>query len=232
MLREELRAIDQVTEAEKSRLLSLMESHYEGISPTRFREDFDAKTGVILLRDRGGVLRGFSTYQVEEKNVNGCRLRIVFSGDTVIQCEHWGGTALFRGFGSLVREMADDSGTAPYWFLTSKGHRTYRMLPVFFQEFYPRFDVDTPEWATRLFGSLAAERFGRDFDTASVLVRHDRPTDRLRTDLAEVPPRLAADPHVQFFLRCNPGYAGGDELACVAKLTPDNFQIHARGFAL
>lgn len=232
MLKQELRAIDEVTQAEESRLLALMERHYAGITPGRFHHDLRAKTGVILLRDRSEVLRGFSTYQIEEKNVDGRSLRIVFSGDTVIQCEYWGGTALFRGFGSLVRDMADDRGPTPYWFLTSKGHRTYRMLPLFFQEFFPSTGVETPKWAARLIGALGTERFGQAFDASRFVVRHGGQADHLRTDLARVPERLTADPHVRFFLDHNPGYTVGDELACLARLTPDNMQPHARRFAV
>jgi len=74
----------------------LMEAHYAALSRERFRTDLAEKDRVILLQDRQGRVRGFSTLQcypftppTTHENV-----RIIYSGDTVIDRRHWGSQAL------------------------------------------------------------------------------------------------------------------------------------------
>jgi hypothetical protein len=68
---------------------------------------------------------------------------------------------------------------------------------------------------------LAREQFGPAYDSARGLVRFARP-QRLRADLAKLAPSRTADPHVNFFLRHNPGHANGDELVCLTELVDAN----------
>ena len=45
-----------------------------------------------------------------------------------------------------------------YWFLISKGYKTYRFLPLFFREFYPRHDAPTPAWAKEILDALGRHK--------------------------------------------------------------------------
>jgi hypothetical protein len=115
-----------------------------------------------------------------------------------------------------------------YWLLLTSGFRTYRFLPVFWREFFPRFERPTPPESQRLLHHLAAERFGARYDPGSGLVRFAQP-QRLRAELNRIPEgRAAADPHVDFFARCNPGCAQGDELVCLTELSPENLTTAGR----
>ncbi len=40
--------------------------------------------------------------------------------------------------------------------------------------------------------------------------------------MADVTEQRLGDPHVEFFVRANPGHADGDELVCLTELTPTN----------
>jgi hypothetical protein len=105
-----------------------------------------------------------------------------------------------------------------YWLLITSGFRTYRFLPVFWKEFWPRHD--SPALPAILI-AMASERFGRRYDPAAGIVRLAAP-QVLRNGLAEIPPSRLGNPHVQFFARVNPGHARGDELACLCPLTRAN----------
>ena len=115
-----------------------------------------------------------------------------------------------------------------HWFLISKGYRTYRFLPVFFNRFFPVFSVPTPPESQRLLDVVASTRFGPAYDPASGLVRFGGRHDRLRPGMNDIPERVGRDPHVRFFLQRNPGYAIGDELACVADIAHSNLNDRAR----
>jgi len=89
-------------------------------------------------------------------------VKILFSGDTVIDKRHWGSMALPIAWGRLMLSLSPASSNAGfYWLLTSKGYKTYRFLPVFFREFYPRYDAQTPEFERVLLASAAAARMTR-----------------------------------------------------------------------
>ena len=53
------------------------------------------------------------------------------------------------------------------------------------------------------------------------MVRFPEP-QRLRGDLAGIPPGRRKSPHVDYFARRNPGHADGDELVCLTELSDDN----------
>jgi hypothetical protein len=114
-----------------------------------------------------------------------------------------------------------------FWLLLTSGFRTYRFLPVFWREFFPRFDRSTPPELHRLLYQLANERFGAQFDAPAGVVRFAHP-QQLAAGLETVPPGRERDPHTVFFLARNPGHAQGDELACLTELCQENLTAAGR----
>jgi hypothetical protein len=111
--------------------------------------------------------------------------------------------------------------------LLASGFRTYRFLPVFWQQFYPRDNHPTPAEMQRLLDRLAHDKFGSQFNSATGIVRFENP-QRLRSGLDQVPPGRDRDPHIQFFLARNPSHADGDELVCLTELSRENLTAAGR----
>jgi hypothetical protein len=107
------------------------------------------------------------------------------------------------------------------WLLLSAGFRTYRLLSVFWRDFWPRFDVEMPEDIRALRDAIARERFGECYDAVTGVVRFTRP-NRLSGAMAEVPDGRGDDPHVAYFFQQNPGWRGGDELVCLTEIDDAN----------
>ncbi len=206
-------------------LYRVYEACYDGGDPRRFRRDLAEKRWVILLRDaESGAVVGFSTQRTTDVVVHGRPVRALFSGDTIIDPGYWGEQALVQTFCGLVgRLLAAAEGRLLYWFLISKGHRTYLYLPTFFHEFFPRHDRSPPPFEAELMRVLGLEKFGADFDASAGLVRQRGPHDRLKPQLDGSAQRRQ-NPHVAFFLARNPAHAEGEELLCVASLHPDNLR--------
>jgi hypothetical protein len=211
----------ELTQAQKGEMFQLMAQHFEGMTPEQFARDL-AEKNLALLLERDETLVGFSTLlayttMMEKKTVN-----VIYSGDTIVTPAAWGTTALPRAWVAGVEALR---ATLPpgqcFWLLLTSGFRTYRFLPVFWREFFPRFDAVTPPDKQRLLNQLAQERFGAEFDSGAGIVRFAHP-QRLRKDLKEVPPCRENDPHVTFFMSQNPGHVNGDELVCLAELCPEN----------
>lgn len=207
--------------AQRDEMRTLIDAHFEGVTPEQFDRDLDSKDWVLRFT-RDNVLVGFSTMQVYAAWHEGRCLNVIYSGDTVMSPEAWGSPVLARAWIALVRALQSQRPEAPwYWLLLSSGFRTYRFLPVFWREFWPRHDASTPPESLDLLNALARDRFGDCFDEDLGVVRFEHP-QRLRTHLASVPEGRADDPHVRFFLERNQGHAAGDELVCLAELSDSN----------
>jgi hypothetical protein len=215
-----------LTHEERDGMLRLMDTHFDGVTPEQFDRDLAEKDWVLRFL-RGEQLIGFSTIQVYAVPHDGRCVNVIYSGDTVMDPEAWGSPLLARAWIALVRELQSRHPEGDwYWLLLSSGFRTYRFLPVFWREFWPRYDTngtDTPP----LLDELARDRFGDRFDAATGVVRFENP-QRLRGHLSMIPGGKTDDPHVQFFIDRNPGHASGDELVCLAELSDANLTAAGR----
>lgn len=210
-----------LTAEERVEMRSLLATYFEGVTPEQFARDLDEKDWVLRVR-AGGRLAGFSTLAVGEAEVGARRVNVVYSGDTIMAPEAWGSPVLARGWIGLVRRACAELAERPcYWLLLSSGFRTYRFLPVFWREFWPRHDAEIPEAMRALRDALARGRFGDAYDAEAGVVRFGAP-QRLSGRLAEVPEGRGRDAHVAFFLEKNPGHAAGDELVCLTELSDEN----------
>jgi hypothetical protein len=214
-----------VTPQDRDAMFDLMDRHYASVSRETFEADLDEKDWVIQVLDpRTEAVCGFSTQLLLDLEVDGRPIKALFSGDTIVAREHWGDNALAHVWGRLALSLIDTFGEGElYWFLISKGYKTYRFLPVFFREFYPRHDAPTPAEARAIIDALARSRYPAAYDPAAGLIRTGPGKDRLREGVADITPERLHDPHVRFFAQQNPGHRDGEELCCLAPLARTNF---------
>lgn len=222
-------AVADIDSRRHEQMFELMKQYYAGIRRDSFARDLHEKQWVIELIDRETrQLRGFSTQMVISVEVNGQVVRALFSGDTIVDRGCWGQSVLAQAWGRLALSLIDDSAPRDlFWFLISKGYKTYRYLPVFFREFYPRFDAPTPDWARQTINALGRAKFSTLYDGDTGIVRAEPYGCRLRRGVAEIGPERLRNPHVRFFAERNPGHPLGDELCCIAPITRENFTLAA-----
>jgi hypothetical protein len=203
-------------------MLALYTRYFDNVRRERFLTDLAEKDRVILLRDEG-VIVGFSSQRVIDLPVGGRMRHFLSGGDTVVDRAHWREHALAGAFGHLMLRLIEKHGEDDcYWFLATKGHRTYRFLPVFFERFLPGPERPDDPRLRELLNAVASFRYGSAYDPVTGIVRADRDTDRLRPEFAPPPERALADPFVAFFLEKNPRYTAGDDLACLTEIRRDN----------
>ena len=216
-----------LTKADRQEMLQLHCRYFANVAPGTFFSDLEQKQWVIMLRN-GSELGGFSTLQILTILVDGRETLFLFSGDTVVDraCRNY--PALAGCFGHLILKGLDIAGNRElYWFLISKGYRTYRFLPVFFNEFYPRFDMPTPHSFQKALDAAAQFKFGDSYDAPSGIIRTQGAKDHLKPVMQQVAPGRMRDPHIDFFFKKNPGHVVGDELACITALRRDNLNRSA-----
>lgn len=209
-LQVEIRSVVKLAVADRAAMERLYCTYYEGAPAGTFQRDLASKDLVVLLRDETGV-RGFSTVKFLE--VEG--LRILFSGDTVVDVACRNQTGLAGGFGHVMAWMNRQPETrSPYWFLICKGARTYRFLPTFFKRFVPGEQTDK-DLAAKLH-SVARACYPQAYNPVTGVLHFDGAKDRLRSDV------LRQDAESIRFRTLNPNWAVGDELCCLVPLEMSN----------
>ncbi len=157
----ETRPVAACGHAERRACFELLDRLFLGVRWDEFVRDFDEKDAVILLRDaETGTIGGFSTVTELELLVAGELVPVVFSGDTAVLPEYR--TSLRLGQ-ELVRYLhaafERHPGRPVSYVLISKGWRTYKILPFFFREFFPRHDAATPHFERALIDAFGKARY-------------------------------------------------------------------------
>lgn len=215
----------ELTGPERDRMFAIMEQVYDNTDRAVFEDDLAGKDEVIVLREPGGEVGGFSTQLFVDLDLDGRTVRGVFSGDTVIAPENWGGMSLFQTFARRYIVPRDDPW---YWFLICKGQRTYRILPTFFTDYWPDRHRPTPPEAARIMAGYATTLFPDDYDPATGVLAYRHPKDRLRPGIAGVDEVTVRNRDAAFFAERNPGHALGHDLVCLTELDPGNLRPRHR----
>lgn len=216
-------SIEKLKSGDRIAMYMLMEKHFEGITWDGFQSDLESKNWVILLKDETShTLKGFSTLLLCQKSFLEEQINVVYSGDTIVDPSAWSSTSLPRSWIAAINFLRqNDPNKKLYWLLICSGFRTYRFLPTFWQDFYPRYDEITPVDIKNLMGSLAQQFYGNSYQEETGIVHFPNP-QVLRKGLIEIPSGRENNPHIQFFKEKNPGYDQGDELVCLTEVCFDN----------
>ena len=218
--------ISNLAETDKLMMWRLMDKFYENVAWSNFLRDLSEKDRVILLRDNAtGDIKGFSTIMLLQATVENIPVIAVFSGDTIIDKKYWGEQKLVQLLGRFFFSVIDDyPDHYACWFLISKGYKTYRFLPLYFREFYPCLERETPAFERSVIDALAFFKYGEAYDRRRGIIAPAESADFLKQGVADISEARLTSPHVRFFLEKNPGYARGEEIACIARLSRQNFQ--------
>lgn len=214
-------------------LYALFEKYYAQSSFERFVEDLLQKQYVILLEGEGRTVQGFSTIQTFTTKFESTNIRVIFSGDTVVSDSFWGQQQLPKAWCRLAGELkAEDPDMPLYWLLIVKGHRTFRYLSLFFNEFFPCYRQPTPVWIKSLMDQLASEKFGENYDSHTGIVTFQGTREFLKQEWLGLSDSKNKKLDIQFFIAKNPAFDRGDELVCLAEVSSRNLRSFARTYFL
>jgi hypothetical protein len=213
--------IKKLKRDEIEKMYNLFNEYYDNHSLQTFEHDLFEKNHVILLRDKKDKsLQGFSTLLRVPLKKSGKNVLGVYSGDTVIRKEYWGSGALGIEFLKYLWKLKmKRPGTAVYWFLISKGYKTYLLMAKNFAHHYPRYDEVTPPEYKALMNDFYSQKFGEHYHPESGIISYEGKSCALKEHVADITPDLLSNPKVAFFQKQNPKWADGHELTCIAKMT-------------
>ena len=220
--------VSACSEHEKEVFYRLICQEFLGVSWSDFTRDFQEKDAVMILRKEHseGEIVGWSTLMVLKLSLPGEEVKAIFSGDTVVLPEYRSSTAmgveLARYFMHVYEQFSQHT---VYYILISKGWRTYKIMPFYFMEFFPRYDQPTPAYDQAVMDAFGKKKYPHHYNPATGVITFS--PQRVRSESIDAIP-VKVDRHTEFFLRSNPGYLDGNELVCVARVSPANFTHAAR----
>jgi len=217
MLKKEVLLVSELAETDILQMYELMIKYYSNLDHDIFRNDLKEKSQVLLFRDDHGAIAGFTSSMIIRLNIEGVVAKLLYSGDTVMDRKYWNWSHLQNNWFNYISSLPEFKEGGFYWILLSKGYRTYRYLPYYFNLFWPRYDAPTPPFVRTLIEGFANLKFPDEFDPASGIIRSV--WDYVKPGVADIKKRHLRDPHIEYFARVNPGYIRGDELVCVAELS-------------
>lgn len=212
------RPISSVTVSNIKQMYDLYAKYYENTSLDVFLSDLSKKSGVILVtRAVDDQIVGFSTQTFFDIKVDGKRVRGIFSGDTIIEQAYWGNNALANTFyRRLIIERLKRPFVPFYWFLISKGYKTYLLMTNNFYNYYPNVNGKDEQYR-RVTEAYCQQLFPDAFDREKMLLDFGESYVRLKGDVATITPELTAtSPHIAFFEKVNPSWRRGTEVPCLA----------------
>lgn len=189
-----------------------------------FTGDISEKDWVFLFRDtQDKKVQGFSTLRIFEHRFQSQVMTIVYTGDTIIHKPYRNSLVFAKNWIGTVCDLTKDVTHPVYWFLLSSGYRTYRCFPVYFKQFYPVYNDETPPPINELMKDVSTSLFGNQFNPATGVVRFYKGNTPLVDAESNPPLSRLNDPHIDFFMKQNPGNVNGDELVCLAEVSDENF---------
>ena len=211
------------------RMFSLMKKHYENMKKDKFLKDLYDKSNVFLLF-KNNEIKGFSTIKKMElsiENGKNSEVKIIgfFSGDTIIEKGFSWGIEFQKEwikYCLLESKKNMENNIRTYWFLISKGIKTYMYLPTYFKNFSPKEDYNESEVEKKIKDIYAEKIYGRRYCKENGIVKNDGTNDFLRENVVVLSEKQLKNKNIQFFLEKNPNYQKGDELVCLAEISFDN----------
>jgi hypothetical protein len=196
----------------------LFERYYADVDRARFLDDLSRKRDVVLLKDPvDDSVQGFCNLQVYPGVAAGRPYVAVFTGDTVIDPAYHGQTkALHRAFFNyLVACKLRQPRTMVFWYLVSKGYKTYLTLTRNVPVHWPRHDLATPAFEAAVLDDLGRRFFASAWRPDRGVLCHPDAQGRLKEHVAPIGEAELRHAEIRFFVDRNPGYATGDELCCL-----------------
>jgi len=215
--------VSHITLDEKKEMYAILSKYFLGTSFTEFMDDLSQKEVAIFIEKEGKIM-GFSTLVCSEVQVEGKAVPVIFSGDTIVEKAYRNSSGLgieVANYFDRIRERFKEKTV--YYLLATKGWRTYKVLPFFFNHFYPRAEVETPTEIKKIMDIFCQKKYGEKYDSKKGLIVPTGDPQRIRTenlDDASYPNRENGD--IDFFFEQNPNYLNGTELVCIASIDEAN----------
>lgn len=209
-------------------MFELMSEYFDNLKKENFISDLNKKEDLLIMRNETDEIKGFSTLVILDLPLKNEIVKLLFQGDSIIHHDYWGDTDSIKTWIEYAYKKLDSFTDKFYWLLLSKGYKTYKYLPVFFEEFYPRVNTVTPEFEQEIMDNYGYTYYKDGYDKEKGIIEMNLKKDYLKDWVAEIPENKLKDKNIEFFVQKNPDYRKGNELICLARITRENLKKPGR----
>lgn len=193
--------------------------YYENVNELKFKSDLKEKDKIIILKNQKGKIKGFSTLKFFKLHINHKEIIGIFSGDTIIDKNYWGSSALtMEFFKNVMKTKLHYPFKDVYWFLISKGYKTYLLLANNFSCYFPRYDKDITEESKEIINGFGQKLFKELYLRDQFIIKAAHIFDHIKEDIAPITDNERVNPKIEFFEKMNPHWQKGDELCCIGRI--------------
>lgn len=212
--------IRETTDADKAKMYQIFIKYYDNVTLKTFLKDFNKKDYVCMMRNRDNDIVGFSTMATIKVSYKGSTHLAIFSGDTIVEKKYWGSTALHLGFLSYLYLQRLRHPFSPiYWFLISKGYKTYLLMANNWKDYYPRYDKKPNPQIKDVMKLFCNSLFPGVYNDKTGLLIFGNDYQRLKENVAEIDEEMKRKyPKIAYFEEINPTWRDGTELPCLVEI--------------
>ncbi len=222
MLKGRVYRLDEITQSDINSMYELMAMYYDNLKKENFISDLEKKSRLIILKDNDNQIKGFTTIVLYDATIENIKIKLLFSGDTIIHKDYWSNNDLAQVWIKNALELKKGFDEKLYWLLISKGYKTYKYLSAFYKEFYPKYDKQTPNFEQKIIDFFGEKFYSKYYDKKTGIIKMNKTKDYLKEEYSKIPKEKLTDKNIEFFVHKNPLYYKGNELVCVAELDENN----------
>lgn len=214
--------LDKISSADIEAMHRVFVKYYHNADYETFARDLKKKIGAILVKrlDDKAIV-GFTTIGIIEKEIDGKKCLGIFSGDTIIEKAYWGLPNLQTAFlRFMIRTRIEYPLTRIYWFLISKGYKTYLLMANNWDTYYPKYDTKEDTKRKNIVKSFSNHLFEGIYDEKTGLLNFGNDYQKLKEGVAEITEDMKKNsPKIAFFEEVNPTWREGTELPCIGDIS-------------
>lgn len=218
--------VSSISQSRKVFLYGIFSKYYQNVSLEKFIKDFNEKKHLIIFhRKSDKSIMGFATVTFFDLEIDSRNVRVVYSGDVVLEKEYWGLKVFQQAYMLYFIYIRAKSLKPVYWYLMSQSYKTYLMMANRFPDFFPNYKKDYPSFEKKIVDQISFQRFGESYHQESTTVDLKKENYTLVNNIGYINPSLLSNPHIAFFQKKNPNHEKGIELVCLAKINKNIFMI-------
>jgi len=222
VIRADFYPLDKISYEDVKVMHNVFVKYYHNADYETFVKDLKRKIGAILVKKiDDGTIVGFSTIGIIEKTIDNKKCMGMFSGDTIIEKEYWGLPNLQTAFlRFMVQLRIKNPLTNLYWFLISKGYKTYLLMANNWTDYYPRYNNKEDEKRKAIVKTFSNHLFEGYYDEKTGLLKFGEGYQKLKENVAEITDEMKIQhPKISFFEEVNPTWREGTELPCLGDIS-------------
>lgn len=216
----------QLSEKQVQNIIELAAEAFSGDFEASIRKDLSSGMEIITVY-RAEELLAFHTFKFLDFEVDGTKYRGVYDGDLITKKNKPKiASLLFTEILKVYHKEQQRCGLRLFDLLPLAGTQMYSCLDDLYRKYYPNPYYETPDYEKQVLDALASEIFGRNYDSVRGLISYSNNKYALKTVQPDSNAPKKETPSSLFYLKLNPGFEDGTDLACLAEVSRENIIVN------